>query len=67
VPYYANTPMQWGRILTYDAYVSYRPTAAMSIELIGTNLSNLYYIDPLTRSALAAPGRTLKLSLGYRF
>lgn len=67
VPYYANTPMQWGRILTYDAYVSYRPIDALTVELVGTNLSNLYYIDPLTRSAMAAPGRTLKLSLNYRF
>ncbi|KRG63722.1 hypothetical protein ABB26_10950 [Stenotrophomonas humi] len=67
VPYYANTPMQWGRILTYDAYVAYRPIDAVTFELVGTNLSNLYYIDPLTRSALAAPGRTLKLSMNYRF
>ncbi|ENE2732224.1 TonB-dependent receptor [Stenotrophomonas maltophilia] len=67
VPYYANTPMQWGRILTYDAYVSYRPIEALTLELIGTNLGNLYYIDPLTRSAMAAPGRTVKLSMSYRF
>ncbi len=67
VPYYANTPMQWGRVLTYDAYAAYKATDAMSIELVGTNLGNLYYIDPLTRSALTAPGRTLKLSMNYRF
>ncbi|MFT3763279.1 MAG: TonB-dependent receptor [Pseudoxanthomonas sp.] len=67
VSYYANTPMSWDRILTYDAYVSYRPRENLSFELVGTNLGNLYYIDPLTRSAMAAPGRTLKLSMNYKF
>lgn len=66
-PYYANTPMSWDRILTYDAYVTYHPKENWSLELVGTNLGNLYYIDPLTRSAMAAPGRTLKLSVGYKF
>ena len=55
VSYYINTPMSWDKIITYDAYVNYKLTDDASIELTGTNLSNLYYIDPLTRSAVPAP------------
>lgn len=64
---YFNVPLAWDRITTYDAYVNYRFNDALSAELVGTNLGDLYYVDPLTRSAMAAPGRTLKLSLTARF
>ncbi|MEG2392196.1 MAG: TonB-dependent receptor, partial [Pseudomonas sp.] len=67
VSYYLNTPMSWDKIVTYDAYVNYKLTDDASIELTGTNLSNLYYIDPLTRSAMPAPGRTLKLAFTTTF
>lgn len=67
VSYYMNTPMSWDTIVTYDAYINYKLTADASIELTGTNLSNLYYIDPLTRSAMPAPGRTLKLGFTATF
>ena len=67
VSYYLNTPMSWDKIVTYDAYINYKLTDDASIELTGTNLSNLYYIDPLTRSAMPAPGRTLKLGFTTTF
>lgn len=67
VSYYINTPMSWDKIVTYDAYVNYKLTDDASIELTGTNLSNLYYIDPMTRSAMPAPGRTLKLAFTTTF
>ncbi|WDU62312.1 TonB-dependent receptor [Pseudomonas poae] len=67
VSYYINTPMSWDTIVTYDAYINYTLTDAASIELTGTNLSNLYYIDPLTRSAMPAPGRTLKIGFTTTF
>lgn len=64
---YFNVPLAWDRITTYDAYVNYRVNEALALELVGTNLGDLYYVDPLTRSAMAAPGRTLKLSLTAKF
>lgn len=67
ISYYLNTPLQWDDITTYDAYASYRFRDGLAMELVGTNLGNRYYIDPLTRSAMLAPGRTLKLSLTYTF
>jgi hemoglobin/transferrin/lactoferrin receptor protein len=67
VSYYLNTPLSWDDIVTYDAYVNYKLTDTVNVELVGTNLSNLYYIDPLTRSAMPAPGRTLKVGLTATF
>ena len=67
VSYYINTPMSWDKIVTYDAYINYKLTDDAAIELTGTNLSNLYYIDPLTRSAMPAPGRTLKIGFTTTF
>ncbi|MBX9400563.1 TonB-dependent receptor [Lysobacter sp. BMK333-48F3] len=64
---YFNVPLAWDRITTYDAYANYRLSEALALELVGTNLGDRYYVDPLTRSAMAAPGRTLKLSLTAKF
>ncbi|PHM73968.1 TonB-dependent receptor domain-containing protein [Xenorhabdus kozodoii] len=63
----SNNPMRWNPVFTVDAYISYKITPAISMELTGTNLTNRYYLDPLTRSMLPAPGRTFKLSLTSQF
>ena len=44
-----------------------RPRDDITLELVGINLTDEYYIDPTTRSAVAAPGRALKLSLTAQF
>lgn len=67
ISYFANTPLSWDTILLYDAYASYQVNNDLTVELTGTNLSNEYYIDPMTRSAIPAPGRTVKLSLTAKF
>ncbi|WP_338804037.1 TonB-dependent receptor [Xenorhabdus griffiniae] len=63
----SNNPMRWNPVFTVDAYINYQITPAISIELTGTNLTNRYYLDPLTRSMIPAPGRTFKLSLTSQF
>ncbi|MBD2813241.1 TonB-dependent receptor [Xenorhabdus sp. Flor] len=63
----SNNPMRWNPVFTVDAYVSYQITPTISMELTGTNLTNRYYLDPLTRSMIPAPGRTFKLSLTSQF
>lgn len=62
-----NTPFTWDDLITYDAYVSYRFDYDLKVELIGTNLTDEYYVDPVTRSAVVAPGRTLKVALSANF
>lgn len=64
---YVNAPLKWDDTWLFDAYVNYRYRDNTRIELMGSNLGNEFYIDPLTRSPVAAPGRTLKLSLTHKF
>ncbi|MCH4249217.1 MAG: TonB-dependent receptor [Acinetobacter populi] len=62
-----NAPLQWDDTWTVDAYANYKYNDHLSLDLVGTNLGNRYYLDPLSRSALPAPGRTFKLALTYNF
>ncbi len=65
--YSFNIPFSWGNTTIVDAYARYNVNNNVSVELVGNNLTNQYYVDPATRSAMPAPGRTLKLSLTARF
>jgi hemoglobin/transferrin/lactoferrin receptor protein len=64
---FLNIPYTWGEIITLDAYAKFRINDRFSAELSGINLNNRYYLDPLSRSMLPAPGRTVRLSLTGRF
>lgn len=64
---FLNIPYTWGEIVTLDAYAKFRINDRFSAELSGINLNNRYYLDPLSRSMLPAPGRTVRLSLTGRF
>ncbi|MEJ2459910.1 MAG: TonB-dependent receptor, partial [Novosphingobium sp.] len=64
--YGLNVPYRWGEIVTLDAYATFRLNDRFSAELVGTNLTNRYYLDPLSRSLTPAPGRTVRLSLTGR-
>lgn len=64
---FSNNPLRWNPIFTVDAYMSYQITADTSVELVGSNMLDEYYLDPLTRSMMPAPGRTFKLSLSSQF
>src|SRR3546814_7966930 len=61
-----NIPFTWDEILTFDAYAKFRINERFTAELTGLNLNNRYYLDPLSRSLLPAPGRTVRLSLTGR-
>lgn len=65
--YYLNVPLAWDDTWLFDAYANYRINEQATVELVSNNITNQYYIDPLTRSAMAAPGRTIKMGLTYKF
>ena len=65
--YAFNTAYSWDNALIMDAYARYNIKDDLIVELSGSNLSDQYYVDPATRSAMAAPGRTLKVSLTAKF
>ncbi|MBT2245925.1 TonB-dependent receptor [Sphingobium sp. BHU LFT2] len=62
-----NIPYTWGEIITFDAYARFRINERFSAEIAGTNLNDRYYMDPLSRSMMPAPGRTVRMSLTGRF
>ncbi|MGJ7252059.1 TonB-dependent receptor domain-containing protein [Morganella morganii] len=62
-----NYPMRWNSVLTVDAYAKYKITPDVALELTATNLTNEYYLDPLTRSMMPAPGRAVKFNVSARF
>lgn len=62
-----NVPFTWGDILTVDAYATFRVNDHFTAEIVATNLTDRFYVDPLTRSLNPAPGRTVRLSLTGRF
>jgi len=64
--YALNVPYAWGANLTMDAYVRFRINPRFTAEINGTNLTNRYYGDPLTRSLNPAPGRAVRISLTGR-
>jgi hemoglobin/transferrin/lactoferrin receptor protein len=64
--YALNVPYAWGKSLTVDAYVRFRVDDRFTAELNGTNLTDHYYSDPLSRTLNPSPGRTLRLSLTGR-
>ncbi|QIF99809.1 TonB-dependent receptor domain-containing protein [Proteus terrae] len=62
-----NNPMRWAKVFTVDAYINYQYSPNLSFEITGSNLLNEYYIDPLTRSGMPAPGRTFRLGVTAQF
>ncbi len=60
-------PFRWQPIWVFDAFASYQVTENLDVDFGINNITNRYYIDPLARVMLPAPGRTLKLGLTARF
>ncbi|MBP6116488.1 MAG: TonB-dependent receptor [Neisseriaceae bacterium] len=63
----SSVPIHWGKVTTIDAWVNYHFKKDLTVELVGTNLTNQYYLDPLTRSHFPAPGRTLRFGVSKKF
>lgn len=57
----------WKSYYTVDAYMDYQPMPNLKLSLVGTNLTNEYHPDALTRTTFPAPGRTFKLGIDYKF
>ena len=51
--------MRWQPV----AYLRYKIGKNLTAELVGSNLTNRYYLDPMSRSYLPAPGRTIRIGI----
>ncbi|UNM97413.1 TonB-dependent receptor [Ignatzschineria rhizosphaerae] len=62
-----NAPIRWNSVFLVDAFLNYKIDDSLSMYFSGHNLTNQYYIDPLTRSYMPAPGRTFRIGLKGNF
>lgn len=62
-----NRPYFWDPVTLLDLYAEYRFAKDTTLRLSVDNLTNRYYMDPLTRLTAPAPGRTVMLDLSVRF
>ena len=62
-----NEAYSWEPILVYDAYATYEINNLLKVNAGVNNITDEYYLDPLARTLLPAPGRTFKLGLTARF
>lgn len=62
-----GSAVRWQPVALLDAYVRYRINKHFSAELSGTNLTNRYYLDPLSRSFMPGPGRSIRLGISGKW
>ncbi|MBW7900429.1 MAG: TonB-dependent receptor [Rhodocyclaceae bacterium] len=62
-----NRPYFWDPVTLLDLYAEYRIGRDTTVRLSVDNLTNRYYMDPLTRLTAPAPGRTTMLDVTLRF
>lgn len=61
-----NRPYYWDPVSLVDMYAEFRVTDKGTILLSIDNLTNRYYMDPLTRLTAPAPGRTARIDIVFR-
>lgn len=54
-------------VTTVDAYAKYNFNKYIEVEFVGTNLTDIYYLESGSVSGMASPGRTVSLKLRGRF
>ncbi|WP_232466730.1 TonB-dependent receptor, partial [Alcaligenes faecalis] len=57
----------WNPILVFDAYASYQVQKNLNVDVAISNLTNQYYLDPMARTSMPAPGRTVRVGMTARF
>nr|WP_278584286.1 TonB-dependent receptor [Eikenella corrodens] len=60
-------PHHWRPSLTWDVYGRYQVHKNLNVNLGITNLTNRYYLDPMSNVAAPGPGRTVTFGLTAKF
>lgn len=60
-------PHHWRPSLTWDVYGRYQLHKNLNVNLGITNLTNRYYLDPMSNVAAPGPGRTVTFGLTAKF
>lgn len=60
-------PYYWEPVTLVDLYAEYRFDRNTTLRLSVDNLTDRYYLDPLTKVAAPGPGRTVIVEAAFRF
>ena len=55
------------RLLAFEPHIRYRFGKNMSVNFSLTNLSNRYYLDPMSNVPAPGPGRTFSIGIQGKF
>lgn len=61
-----NPPVLWEKYKVFDVYTKYQLNDSASVDFTIDNLTDRYYLDPLSLGLVPSPGRTAKLSFSYQ-
>ena len=59
--------MRWQPVAVWDAYLRYKIGKNLTAELVGSDLTNRYYLDPMSNVPAPGPGRTVTFGLTAKF
>lgn len=62
-----NRPFFWNAVTLLDLYAEYRINQGATMRLSVDNLTDRYYLDPLTKVVAPGPGRTVMLDVALKF
>lgn len=57
----------WRSVLLHDLYANYQVNKQLAVNLGVTNLTDEYYLDPMAKTLLPGPGRTVSAGLKVDF
>lgn len=57
----------WRSVLLHDLYANYQVNKQLAVNLGVTNLTDEYYLDPMAKTLLPGPGRTVSAGLTANF
>lgn len=60
-------PYYWDAVKLIDLYAEFKPSEQSLVRLGVDNLTNRYYLDPLSKLPAPGPGRTIMLNAEYTF
>lgn len=60
-------PILWDPYTLVDAFVTYKVTENVTLEATADNLTDVYYVNPLSNGFMPSPGRTIRMGMTAKF
>lgn len=59
--------LYWKSVMLHDLYANYQMNKKVALNLSIANLTDQYYMDPMSKNVMPAPGRTIKAGVTIKF